>query len=63
MSLEYRMKYHKLSTRTRFSCDKCEKTFFRRVVYERHLLTHLPDEEHKFESDADGISETDRRGE
>ncbi|XP_065365381.1 transcription factor grauzone-like [Calliphora vicina] len=54
MSYENHLEFHKQSNETReriFSCEKCDKSFFKKAVYDRHILSHVPDEERKFQCD------------
>ncbi|KAM7350809.1 uncharacterized protein ACRADG_009253 [Cochliomyia hominivorax] len=45
------MKTHQLNeTReTVFTCDICNKSFLKKPVFERHVLTHVPEEERHFQ--------------
>ncbi|XP_065365382.1 zinc finger protein 184-like [Calliphora vicina] len=35
----------------KFNCEECGKSFLRKSHYDRHILTHVPDEEKKFQCD------------
>ncbi|XP_037820596.1 transcription factor grauzone-like [Lucilia sericata] len=50
-SLTKHMETHQLyeTQQNLFNCDKCDKSFLKKIVFERHVLLHIPEEERKFQ--------------
>ncbi|KAI8116278.1 Transcription factor grauzone [Lucilia cuprina] len=50
-SLTKHMENHQLheTQQNLFNCDKCDKSFLKKIVFERHVLLHIPEEERKFQ--------------
>ncbi|XP_037820595.1 transcription factor grauzone-like [Lucilia sericata] len=54
LSYENHLEFHKQANKTReriFRCEKCDKSFFKKAVYDRHILSHVPEEDRKFQCD------------
>ncbi|KNC32011.1 Transcription factor grauzone [Lucilia cuprina] len=54
LSYENHLEFHKQENKTReriFRCEKCDKSFFKKAVYDRHILSHVPEEDRKFQCD------------